>query len=101
AMAELLPTADLEDVLVYKNYNDENMPLVKSVKTYPPGSDLKGDGQGRQILMKERSKRIQQFAGNTSYLTLILFIVVAALVAAVLFGFIQGYNIILISAVVL
>ena len=35
AMSELLPVTDLEDVLVYKNVNDENMPLIKTVKTYP------------------------------------------------------------------
>jgi len=55
-MAELLPATDLEDVLVYKNPNDENRPLVKVVKTYPeppePGKPL-GDGQGRLILQKE------------------------------------------------
>jgi Lon-like ATP-dependent protease len=101
AMAELLPAAELEDVLAYKNYNDENMPLVKSVKTYPPGSDPKGDGQGRQILMKERAKRMQSMVGNTSYLTLILFVVVMALVALAIFGFVQGYDIILLSALIL
>jgi ATP-dependent Lon protease len=101
AMAELLPTAELEDVLVYKNYNDENMPLVKSVKTYPPGSDIKGDGQGRQILQKERSKRMQQMVGSTSYVTIIVFLVVIALVGLVLFGFVKGYDIILFSAVIL
>ena len=56
AMAELRPPADLEDVLVYKNPNNENMPLVKTVKTYPnydPSKPL-GDGQGRQIVQKER-----------------------------------------------
>ncbi len=35
AMAELLPSTDLEDILVYKNVNDENVPTVKTVKTYP------------------------------------------------------------------
>lgn len=101
AMAELLPATDLEDVLVYKNFNDENVPLVKAVKTYPPGSDLKGDGQGRQILMKEKSKRMQQMVGNSSYITVIVFVVVLALVGLALFGFVQGYNIILLSAIIL
>ena len=35
AIAEQLPITDLEDVLVYKNVNDENHPMIKSVKTYP------------------------------------------------------------------
>lgn len=58
AMAELRPTTDLEDVLVYKNPNNENVPLVKTVKTYPnydPSKPL-GDGQGRQMVQKERAK---------------------------------------------
>ncbi len=101
AMAELLPTTELEDVLAYRNFNDENMPLIKSVKTYPSGSDMKGDGQGRQILQRERSKRMQQMVGNTSYLTLIVFVVVLALIGLALFGFVQGYNIILLSAIIL
>ena len=101
AMAELLPAADLEDVLVYKNFNDENVPLVKAVKTYPPGSDQKGDGQGRQILQKERAKKMQGMASNTSYLTMAVFLVVLALVALAFFGFVQGYNIILLSAIIL
>lgn len=55
AMAELLPATDLEDVLAYKNFNDENMPLIKAVKTYPEGYNG-GDGQGRLLLQKERMK---------------------------------------------
>jgi Lon-like ATP-dependent protease len=101
AMAELLPATELEDVLAYKNFNDENMPQIKSVKTYPPGSDPKGDGQGRQILQRERSKRMQQMVGNTSYITILVFIVVIALVGLAIFGFVQGYNIILLSAIIL
>ncbi|MDE1865434.1 MAG: ATP-dependent protease LonB [Candidatus Micrarchaeota archaeon] len=101
AMAELLPAADLEDVLVYKNYNDENVPLVKSVKTYPQGSDTKGDGQGRQILIKERSKRMQQMVGNTSYVSILVFVVVAALVGLAIFGYVKGEDIILLSAIIL
>jgi Lon-like ATP-dependent protease len=101
AMAELLPPSELEDVLVYKNFNDENVPLVKAVKTYPPNSDLKGDGQGRQILQKERVRRMQQMAGNTSYISILVFIVVAALIALAVFGFVKGEDIILLSAIVL
>lgn len=35
AMAELMPSEELEDILVYPNQNNENQPVVKSVKTYP------------------------------------------------------------------
>ncbi len=101
AMAELLPAADLEDVLVYKNYNDENVPLVKAVKTYPPGSDIKGDGQGRQILQKERAKRMQQMVGSNSYISILVFVVVAALVGLAIFGYVKGEDIVLLSAIIL
>jgi Lon-like ATP-dependent protease len=35
AMAELMPTEELEDVLVYPNQNNDNNPLVRVVKSYP------------------------------------------------------------------
>ena len=60
AMAELLPAADLEDVLSYKNVIDDNKPLIKVVKTYPNAKEILasgkplGDGQGRQIVQKEK-----------------------------------------------
>lgn len=66
AMAELMPGEDLEDVLVYPNPNDENQPLVKAVKTYPPELKEKYEkekrplegrgGQGRVTIEQERMK---------------------------------------------
>ena len=35
AMAELMQTEELEDVLVYPNPNNENQPIVRIVKTHP------------------------------------------------------------------
>ncbi len=35
AMAELMPTTELEDILVYPNNTNENMPKIRIVKTYP------------------------------------------------------------------
>jgi Lon-like ATP-dependent protease len=35
AMAELMPSEELEDILVYPNPNNENQPLIRTVKTYP------------------------------------------------------------------
>jgi len=43
AMAELMPATALEDVLVYPNPNDENRPIVKTVKTYPSEDEIKKD----------------------------------------------------------
>jgi Lon-like ATP-dependent protease len=105
AMAELLPATDLEDVLVYKNQNDENKPLVKVVKTYPeppePGKPL-GDGQGRQILQKERMRaRIDTRSSSDSKVTSIVLILVIVLFALSLSGFFSGYEIIVLAALIL
>lgn len=40
-MAELMKSEELEDVLVYPNKNNENQPLVRTVKTYPSYDHLK------------------------------------------------------------
>ena len=105
AMAELLPATDLEDVLVYKNPNDENRPLIKVVKTYPeppePGKPL-GDGQGRQILQKERMRaRIDTRSNSDSKVTSIVLILVIILFALSLSGFFSGYEIIVLAALIL
>ena len=69
AMAEMLPVTELEDVLVYRNPNDENQPIVKVVKTYPDGVKKDADGQGRQILKEERIKNRMNLNRGTSYVT--------------------------------
>jgi Lon-like ATP-dependent protease len=43
AMAELMPATELEDAMVYPNPNDENRPLVKTVKTYPSEEEIRKD----------------------------------------------------------
>ncbi|AIU70580.1 ATP-dependent protease Lon [Thermococcus eurythermalis] len=50
AMAELLPTENLEDVLVFPNPEDENMPKIKTVPAC----------QGRRIVEKYREKAKNQ-----------------------------------------
>jgi Lon-like ATP-dependent protease len=57
AMAELMPTTSLEDVLVYPNGNDENRPLVRTVKTYPSEEEIKKDPQAAQMYMAWRQMR--------------------------------------------
>ncbi|HIH19078.1 TPA: ATP-dependent protease LonB [Candidatus Micrarchaeota archaeon] len=48
-MAEMMPAADLEDVLICPNPNDENRPLVKTVKTYPSEEEIKKDPELAQM----------------------------------------------------
>ncbi|MEM3227956.1 MAG: ATP-dependent protease LonB [Candidatus Micrarchaeaceae archaeon] len=103
AMAELLPATDLEDVLVYKNPNDENTPLIKTVKTYPEGLP-KGpniDGQGRVILQRERMKNRMLLSKGGSIVSPIVMILVIAIFALSLSGLIKGYEIIVLAALIL
>jgi len=61
AMAELMPATDLEDVMVYPNPNDENRPMVKTVKTYPSEEEIKKDPSLFQLYSSFRQMR-QAFA---------------------------------------
>jgi ATP-dependent Lon protease len=103
AMAELLPVADLEDVLAYRNINDENVPIIKPVKTYPDAKSQEklGDGQGRLILQRERMKNRMTMNKGTSIIGPIMFLIVAILFGLTLFGIIKGYNIIVVAAIIL
>ena len=103
-MAELLGNAELEDVLVYRNQNDENKPIIKVVKTYPnPPQEGKplGDGQGRQLIQKEKMKgRIDTAAPRSSIIPIILIIVVI-LFALSFSSIFSGYRMLLLAGLVL
>ncbi len=103
AMAELLPPGSLEDILVYKNVNDENVPIVKAVKTYPDPKSLEklGDGQGRQIIQRERTKNRMALNRGNSIVGPVVFVIVMILIGIVVFGFVKGYEIIMVSALIL
>ncbi len=103
AMAELLPGTELEDILVYRNPNDENAPMVKSMKTYPnPPVDGKlGDGAGRMMLQKERMKNRMAINKGTSIVTPLVAILVIGLIALSFSGLVSGYQILLIAALIL
>ncbi|MEM3839362.1 MAG: ATP-dependent protease LonB [Candidatus Micrarchaeaceae archaeon] len=104
AMAELMPAADLEDVLVYKNVNDENKPIVKSVKTYPnpiePGKQP-GDGQGRQIVQREKLKNRLDYGKGRNNVTPIIAAIVIILIVVALFGRFGSYQLIVLAALIL
>ena len=103
AMSELISGTDLEDILVYRNPNDENVPIVKSVKTYPDEESRKklGDGQGRQILQKEKIANRMSLSKGTSLITPIVLILVIVLFALSLSGILVGNEIIVIAALIL
>ncbi len=104
AMAQLLPAADLEDVLVYRNANDENRPAIKTVKTYPkPPEEGKplGEGQGRQIIQKEKLKSRLDGNTNKSNITPILLVIVALIFILSLTNLFTGYETLVLAALIL
>ena len=105
AMAEMLPVTDLEDTLVYKNPNDENQPIIKTVKTYPSGArsaDGKPlDGQGRQIIQREKLKGRMALSRGGSIITPIVIILVIVLVAIAFSGYLSSSYLIVIAALIL
>ncbi len=103
AMAELLPSTELEDILVYRNPNDENQPIIKAVKTYPnaESKEKHGDGQGRIILQRERMKNRMGMNKGQSLITPIIIFLVIVLFGLSISGFITGYEIIVLAALIL
>jgi len=103
AMAELLPSANLEDILVYRNPNDENVPLIKAVRTYPDEESRKklGDGQGRLILHKERADSRLALGRSNSLVAPIVMTLVIIILGLSLSGLITGYEIIVLAALIL
>lgn len=103
AMAEMLPPTELEDILVYRNQNDENQPLVNAVKTYPnPAHGEKlGDGQGRLILQKERMKARAMLGKNNSIVAPVVIVLVIVLFGISLTGYIKGYELVVLAALML
>ncbi|WP_297093236.1 ATP-dependent protease LonB [Thermococcus sp.] len=69
AMAELLPTENLEDILVFPNSEDENMPKIKTVPAC----------QGRRIVEKYREKAKGQESIKSYILLFVMFTVMLAL----------------------
>ncbi len=105
AVAELLPIADLEDVLAYKNNNDENRPVIKAVKTYPDKIDASkplGDGQGRLIIQKERMKnKMGPNQASSPRAAQAIIIIVIFLFALSLSGIVSGYELIVIGGLII
>ncbi|MGC8924218.1 MAG: ATP-dependent protease LonB [Candidatus Micrarchaeia archaeon] len=84
AMSELLPSEELEDVLVYPNPDDENNPKIRVVKTYLNKEDINKNvvGQGRRILHEARKNAMMQTTTSISPLGIILLIIGILLVAS-------------------
>jgi len=104
AMAELMPAEDLYDILCYPNQQDENTPLIKTVKTYPTKEEISKDrylaavyssnpdpkiGFGRKIVNFEKAKaRLPQGKAKhkISPLMLIIFLGLIVIIASYMFN---------------
>src|SRR3990167_7563425 len=49
AMAELMPAEELEDILTYPNPNNENQPLIKTVKTHPSLDEIEKNKEFKML----------------------------------------------------
>lgn len=104
AMAELLPGAALEDVLVYKNVNNENVPVVKVVRTYPESLEKNkplGDGQGRQIVQREKLKNRLETTQPSSNLVPVILLIVVILFILSISNIFSGYQLLVLGALIL
>ncbi|MBD3397591.1 ATP-dependent protease LonB [Candidatus Micrarchaeota archaeon] len=62
AMAELLPSKELEDALVYENTNNDNNPLVKILKSFPGPNYLSKNPQYVQYYTPAELAKISEMA---------------------------------------
>ncbi|MFH1650287.1 MAG: ATP-dependent protease LonB [Candidatus Woesearchaeota archaeon] len=68
AMAELLPKEQLVDVMAFQNPNDENQPLIRTVKA----------GEGREIVSKARVQGSGMFKGQNLIIFILAIIAILA-----------------------
>ena len=64
ALAELLPSEKLNDIISFPNPNDENQPLIRTVKA----------GQGRDIVMRSRLESANVFKNQNVIMFILLLI---------------------------
>jgi Lon-like ATP-dependent protease len=65
ALAELLPKEKLMDILSFANPNDENQPMIRTVKA----------GEGREIAMKSRLQNMAAFKNQTVLMFIVVLVV--------------------------
>jgi Lon-like ATP-dependent protease len=76
ALAELLPKEKLVDIMSFPNPNDENQPLIRTVKA----------GEGRKLVMNAR------MTGMSSQRSQMFIMIILILVGAVISYFVWQYN---------
>jgi len=92
AMAELLPTESLEDILVFPNPEDENMPKIKTVPAC----------QGKRIVQKYRERAKSQENIKSYLLMAIVFMVmIAVMMQYSTTNFLMGLFVIILTIMVL
>nr|WP_148258759.1 ATP-dependent protease LonB [Thermococcus sp. AM4] len=92
AMAELLPTENLEDILVFPNPEDENMPKIKTVPAC----------QGRRIVQKYREKaKSQENIKSYLLLAIVFMVMMAVMMQYSTQNFLMGLFVIILTIMVL
>lgn len=92
AMAELLPTENLEDVLVFPNPEDENMPRIKTVPAC----------QGKRIVEKYREKaKSQENVKSYLLLAVVFMVMMAIMIDYSTTNFLMGLFVIILTMMVL
>ncbi|WP_010480140.1 ATP-dependent protease LonB [Thermococcus zilligii] len=92
AMAELLPTENLEDILVFPNPEDENMPRIKTVPAC----------QGRRIVEHYREKaRSQENIKSYLLMAVVFMVMMAILIDYSTTNFLMGLFVIILTMMVL
>ncbi|WP_094745798.1 ATP-dependent protease LonB [Thermococcus gammatolerans] len=92
AMAELLPTENLEDILVFPNPEDENMPKIKTVPAC----------QGRRIVQKYREKaKNQENIKSYLLLAIVFMVMMAVMMQYSTQNFLMGLFVIILTIMVL
>ncbi|ASJ01255.1 ATP-dependent protease LonB [Thermococcus gorgonarius] len=92
AMAELLPTENLEDILVFPNPEDENMPKVKTVPAC----------QGRKIVERYREKaRSQENIKSYLLIAVVFMVMMAIMIDYSTTNFIMGLLVVLFTMMIL
>ncbi len=64
AMAELLPSTELEDVLVYENPNNDNNPLIKPIHSFPGPDYLSKNPQYTRLYSPRELAKITELAAT-------------------------------------
>lgn len=77
ALAELLPKEKLVDILSFANPNDENQPLIRTVKA----------GKGRELVLRSKLEAVSLLKNGNYFFIFLIVLVVGALITNWIFNY--------------